>query len=66
MIIIMIIMIMIMIALKSAVHCAINSLQHVHSSGRGAIVCKLHARHGALITCSMCYVHCGMKEQLGY
>ena len=47
-----------MIALKGAVpdllqspHCAANCLQHVRSSGQGAMVCKSHA---ALITCNMC------------
>ena len=33
-----------------------NHLQHVHSSGPSAIVCKSCATHRALITCNMCYV----------
>ena len=37
-----IIMIM-MIALKNSPHCAANRLQHVRSSGPGAIVCKSRA-----------------------
>ena len=37
-------------------HCAANRLQHVCSSGPGAIVCKSRATHRALITCNMsCY-----------
>ena len=50
----------IMIAFKGAVrdflqspHCTANCLQHVRSSGQGAIVCKSRATHGALITCNM-------------
>ena len=53
----MIIIIMIIISLKGAVrhflqspHCATNCLQHVHSSGRGVIMCKLGATHRARIT----------------
>ena len=35
-------------------HCAaINCLQHVRSSGSGAIVCKSRATHRALITCNL-------------
>ena len=34
-------------------HCAANCLQHVRSSGSGAIVCKSRATHPALITCNM-------------
>ena len=30
-----------------------NCLQHAHSSGPGAIVCKLCATHRALITCNL-------------
>ena len=48
------------IALKGAIrdflhspHCAANCLQHVRSSGPGAIVCKSRATHRALITCNM-------------
>ena len=38
-------------------HSAANCLQHAHSSGPGAIVCKSRATHRALITCNMsCYV----------
>ena len=58
--IIMITMIIIKIALKGAMrdfaqfpHCAADCLQHVHSSGNGAIVCKSRATHRALITCYM-------------
>ena len=48
-------------------HCAVNRLQHVHSSGPGAIVCKSCATHQALVTCSMsCFVPCGTKGQLSY
>ena len=34
-------------------HCIANCLQHACSSGPGAIVCKSHATHWALITYSM-------------
>ena len=34
-------------------HCAANRLQHVRSSGAGAIVCKSRATHRALITCKV-------------
>ena len=38
-------------------HCAMNYLQHICSSGPGAIVCKSCAAHRAFITCNMlCYV----------
>ena len=36
-------------------HCAANHLQHVRSSGPGAIVCKSRATHRAFFTCSMLY-----------
>ena len=46
---------------------AVNRLQHVRSSGPGAIVCKSHATHWALITCNMsCYLPRGTKKQLSY
>ena len=72
-IIITIIMIII-IAFKGAIrdflqspHCAANRLQHIHSSGPGAFVCKSRATHGALITCNMsCYMPRGTKGQLSY
>ena len=51
------IIIIIMIAFKGAFrdflqspHCATNCLQYVHSSGHGAIMCKLCATHQAIIT----------------
>ena len=56
------IIVMIMIALKGAIcdplqssHCTANCLQvqHISSSGQGAIVCKLCATHLMLILCSM-------------
>ena len=59
-IIMIIIIIIIIVALKGAIrdflqspHCAVNCLQRVRSSGPGAIVCKAHAAHRALITCNM-------------
>ena len=59
-IVLIIIMRIRIIALKSAVryfsqspHCAADCLQHVHSSGRGAIVCKSRATLRARITCNM-------------
>ena len=58
--IIIIIIIIIIIAFKGAIrdflqspHSAANRLQHVRSSGPGAIVCKSRATHRALITCNM-------------
>ena len=70
----LIIIIIMIIAFKGAIpdflqspHCAVNCLQHVRSSGLGAIVCKSRATHRALITCNMsCYMPCGMKGQLSY
>ena len=65
----------IIIALKGAIrdffflqspHCAPNYLQHVRSRGPGAIVCRSHAAHRALITCNMCYVPRAMKGHLSY
>ena len=48
-------------------HCATNHLQHVCSSGTGAIVCKSRATHQVLLTCNMsCYMPRGMKRQLSY
>ena len=61
-----IIIIIIIIAFKGAIqdffflqslHSAANHLQHVRSSGPGAIVCKSRATHRALITCK-CHVTC--------
>ena len=59
---IIIIIIIIIIAFKGAIrdflqspHSAANCLQHVRSSGPGAIVCKSRATHRALITCK-CHV----------
>ena len=58
-IIIIIIIIMIIIALKGAIQdflqsplCAPNCLQHVRSSGPGAVVCKPCATQRALFTCN--------------
>ena len=52
--------IIIMITLKCTIqeclqscHCAANCLQHVRSSGWGAIGCKLCATHPALVTCKV-------------
>ena len=54
----------VMIAFKAQIdiflqspHSAANCLQHVRSSGPGAIVCKSRTTHPAVITCNMsCYV----------
>ena len=69
-----IIIIIIIIAFKGAIqdvlqspHSAANCLQHVRSSGPGAIECKSRATHRALITCNM--LRCvprGTKGQLSY
>ena len=48
-------------------HSTGNRLQHVRSSGPGAIVCKSRATHPALIMCNMSwYVPRGTKGQLSY
>ena len=59
-IIITIIMMMMITALRGAIrdflqcpHCAAYCLEHVRSSGLGAIVCKSRATHRALITCNL-------------
>ena len=63
------IIILIIIAFKGAVreflqspHSAANCLQHVRSSGSGAVVCKSRATHGALITCK-CHVTCHLVRR---
>ena len=72
-IMIMMMMMMIIISFKGAIreflqssHCVANRLQHVRSSGPGAVVRKSHASHRALITCNMCYVPRSTKGQLSY
>ena len=64
MMIIIIIIIITIIAFKGAIrdfsqspYSAANCLQHVRSSGPGAIVCKSHATHRALVMCK-CHVTC--------
>ena len=66
---VIIIIIIIIIAFKGAIqdflqspHSAANCLQHVRSSGPGAIVCKSRARHRALITCK-CHVTCHLVRR---
>ena len=51
-VVIIMMMIIMIIALKGAIqdflqshHCAVNCLQHVRSSGQGAVVCKSRATH---------------------
>ena len=63
------IIIIIIIAFKGAVrdflqspHSTANCLQHVHSSGPGATVCKSRATHQALITCK-CHVTCHLVRR---
>ena len=58
--IIIIIIIIIINCIESAIRdllqlpgCAANCLQHVRSSGQGAIVCKSRATHRAVIACNM-------------
>ena len=58
------IIIIIIIAFKGTIrdflqcpHSAANCLQHIRSSGPGAIVCKSCATHWALITCK-CHITC--------
>ena len=71
-IIIIIMIIIIIITFQGAIrdflqssHCAANCLQHVRSSGLGAIMCISRATHQALIMYNMsCYVPYGTKEQL--
>ena len=45
-----------------SLHSAANCLQHVRSSGLGAIVCKSCATHRALITCK-CHVTCHLVRR---
>ena len=59
----------IIIALKGAIrdflqspHSAANCLQHVRSSGPGAIVCKSRTTHRTLITCK-CHVTCHLVRR---
>ena len=63
------ILLIIIIAFKGAIrdflqspHSAANCLQHVRSSGPGAIVCKSRATHRALITCK-CHVTCQLVRR---
>ena len=64
----------IIIAFKDAIrdfwpspYCTANRVQHVRSSGPGAIVCKSRATHRELVTCNMsCYMPPGTKGQLSY
>ena len=67
--IMMMMMMMIIIAFKGAIrdflqspHSAANCLQHVRSSGPGAIVCKSRETHRALITCK-CHVTCHLVRR---
>ena len=65
-------LIIIIIAFKGAIpsmrdflqspHSAVNCLQHVRSSGLGAIVCKSRATHRALITFK-CHVTCHLVRR---
>ena len=74
MLVILIIIVIIIIAFKGAIqdflqppHCTANRLQHVRSSGPGAIMCNLHATQRALNTCNIsCYVPLGTKRQLSF
>ena len=68
-IITIIIIIIIIIAFKGAIrdflqspHSAANCLQHVRSSGPGAIVYKSRATHLALFTCK-CHVTCHLVRR---
>ena len=68
-IIIIIIIIIIIVSFKGAIrdllqspHSAANCLQHVRSSGPGAVVCKSRATHRALITCK-CHVTCHLVRR---
>ena len=50
-------------------HCATNCLQHIHSSGQGAVVCKSYANHVQCIerlSYATCHVPHGAKGQLSY
>ena len=64
-----IIIIIIIMAFKGGIryflqspHSAANCLQHVRSSGTGAIVCKSRATHRALITYK-CHVTCHLVRR---
>ena len=67
--IMIIIIIIVIIAFKDAIrdflqspHSAAKHLQHVRSSGPGAIVCKSRATHQALIRCK-CHVTCHLVQR---
>ena len=71
----MMMMIIIIIAFKGAnrdvflqsPQCAANYLQHVRSSGQGAIECKSRATHRTIITYNVsCYLPLVTKGQLSY
>ena len=60
MMMVLVMMMMIIITLKGAIRgfvqsppCAANCLQHVRSSGQGAIVCKSRVTYPAFIMCNM-------------
>ena len=59
-VVVVVVEVVIVIALEGAIrdflkspHCATNCLQHVHSSGPGAIVCELRATHRTIIKCNL-------------
>ena len=67
--VVLIIIIIIIITFKGAIrdflqspHSATNCLQHVRSSGPGAIMCKSRATHRALIT-GKCHVTCHLVRR---
>ena len=68
-VVILLLLLIIIFAFKGAIrdflqspHSAANCLQHVRSSGQGAIVCKSRATHRALITCK-CHVTCHLVRR---
>ena len=65
----LLVIIIIIITFKGAIqdflqspHSAANRLQHEHSSGPGATVCKSRETHRALITCK-CHVTCHLVRR---
>ena len=71
-IVVVVVVVVVVVELKGAIrdvlqspHCAANCLQHVRSSGPGAVVCKSRATQRTLITCIMsCATCCEGTAQL--
>ena len=47
-------------------HCVANCLQHPSSSGQGAVVCKLHSTHQALLKCKHVVCHVAQRDSSAF